>query len=123
MRVFHQERFGGKDHAGRAEAALDRDLVDKGFLQCIQFAAGGKPFNRRDMTALELDRKDQAGVHRLVIEKNGAGTALPLGAALLGAGQKKILPQNVQKAAVRGSFQLNGLVVDKKVDCHEKTSS
>ena len=92
-------------------------------MQCIQFTAGGKAFDRRDVTALELDREDQAGVHRLVIEKNGAGTAFSLGAALFRAGQKKILPQNVQKSAVRGSFQLDGLVVDKKVDRHEKTSS
>ena len=75
------------------------------------------------MAALKLGGQRQTGVDRQVVQDDGAGAALTLGAALLGAGQPQILPENVQQTALGVHLQGHRGVVDKKVQLHLNTPS
>ena len=75
-------------YAGTAKAALQSMMVVERLLQRVQLSIDGKPFDRRNRTTVGLHGKHQAGLHRLTVEVDGAGTAYSLeGAANMGAGE------------------------------------
>ena len=59
--------------------------------------SGGKPFDGPDRLALRRHCERQARQHPLAVDMHGAGAALPMVAALLGASQVHVLAQCVQQ--------------------------
>ena len=96
MGILHQKRLGRHDHAGRAEAALDRDLFYKGALDRIQFPALRQSFDRKNMAALQLCGKGQAGVDRLSVHDDGAGAAFALRAPFLYTGEVQLISKDIK---------------------------
>lgn len=75
-------------YAGTAKAALQRMMVVERFLQRVQLSVDGKPFDGRNFMAVGLHGKHQAGLHRLAVNVDGAGTAYSLeGTANVGSGE------------------------------------
>jgi hypothetical protein len=62
-------------------------------------------FDGGDLGALVHDGQRQAGVDALAVHQHGAGAALPVVAALLGAGQVQVLAQGVEQARAVVEFQ------------------
>ena len=56
----------------------------------------GQSLDGRDPTALGLGCQHQAGFDRLAIHDHGAGATIALAAAILGADQAPLLPQELQ---------------------------
>src|SRR5262249_38351228 len=72
-------------HARRADAALRAAVLEEGLLDLGEPALVGEPLDGADVRAGRLTDRDQAAADQLAVEEDGAGAALALGAALLGA--------------------------------------
>src|SRR5580692_10944694 len=70
------ERGAGQNHASGAEAALKSLRVEKGLLHRMNGGFARKAFNGRDGMTFGAKRRNQAAMHRLVVEQNGT-QALP----------------------------------------------
>ena len=73
---FVGEARRGHDHAGGAEAALERLRVEERLLHRVQLAVAGEPLERGDLAALGPEGGDEAAVDRLAVEPDGAGAAV-----------------------------------------------
>src|SRR5450631_3353682 len=79
------ERGAGENHARGAEAALERLGIEEGLLHRVKFAIISESLNGGDGMAFGPERRDQAAMHRLAIDQDGAGAAVSGVAALLDA--------------------------------------
>ena len=61
MRLGVEESLRRQQNAWCAVTALRRAQIGEAFLQWMQMAVGGQPFDGRDVAALALDAKHQAG--------------------------------------------------------------
>lgn len=103
---------GRHDLARRAIAALEGVLFEEGSLHGMQFALPRKPLYGGDGTAFGLGGERQAGQHALAVDMNGAGAALTLVAALLGAGEAEMFTQRVEQRDARLDVERMALAVD-----------
>ena len=92
---------GRADLAGGAVAALEAVVLDEGGLQRVQGARRAETFDRHDLVALVHDGERQARVDAPAVDQHRAGAALPVVAALLGAGQVQVLAQRVEQRRAR----------------------
>ncbi|CAM5461448.1 hypothetical protein SCALM49S_03841 [Streptomyces californicus] len=81
--MFLDDGDGGADLAGRAVAALVAVEVEERLLDRVQFVALGHAFDGGDLAPLGGDREGEAGDGAPLVHQDGAGSALPLVAALL----------------------------------------
>src|SRR5262245_24549431 len=81
----------------------------------MQLGAAGEAFDGLDAAALALDRQHEAGELRLAVEQHGAGAALAELAAVLGAGEREVLAQDLEQRLVRGEGRLHRLAVDAQI--------
>src|SRR3954471_21830001 len=100
------------DHSRNAESALHRASRDEGALQRAGFAVSFETFDRHDFLARSLDREDQTGTDRFAVDQYGAGAALAFRAALFGAGEPKVIPQQVEQRTVCHRNHLHVALVD-----------
>ena len=94
------EGGGGHDHAGRAEAALERLGVEEGLLHRVQLAVLREPLDRRDLATRGAEGGHQAAMHGRAVEPDGAGAAIARVAALLDA-EPAVLAQEGAQALAR----------------------
>ena len=96
-------QHGRAHHEPRgAEAALDAPAVGQGLLDRVQAPVGrGQALDGGDARSVGAGRGHQARQHGPAVEVDGAGAALALGAALLGAGQPEVESQPVQQRPAR----------------------
>jgi hypothetical protein len=108
--VLHQvER--AHDHAGRAEAALQRVIVAKRLLHRVQRVAVGDVLDGLDRAALGLHRQQRARLDRLAIDMDDAGAALAGVAADMGAGEAERLAQELHQQGAPLDRRRNRLAV------------
>ena len=128
LHVFEGERPGfvqqqpvqGHDDAGRAEAALRAAVLDDGLLRGGESGFQVAPLDRDHVPAVHLRQRHQAGGDRLVADgvarqvahQDGAGAAVALLAAFLGAGQPLVVAQEVQQQQPRRSGRLHQPVIE-----------
>ena len=79
------------DLSWRAITALEGVLVDEGLLHRMQLAVLRKPLDGGDVLALGGERQRQTGENTTTFDEYRAGAALAVIAALLAAGQAKML--------------------------------
>ena len=103
---------------GRAVAALESIMIDKGPLQWMQRAVFGETLDRCDVRAVLHDREGQARIDPAIVDQNRAGAALAVVAALLRSGQPEMNPQCVEKRRPRRERQLFRYAIDMKRDGH-----
>src|ERR1700730_2554557 len=63
VRILFQKRTARQDHSGCAETALKAMLFLKTFLQWMEFAMIGHPFDGANLATIRLHRKQGAGLH------------------------------------------------------------
>ena len=78
-----EQLFDGKDHTGRAVAALDRAFVHQRLVDGAELLVGAEAFDRDDVRAVSLNGENMAGIHQLIVHDHGAGTAFAVIAAAL----------------------------------------
>ena len=61
----------------------------------------GQPLDGDDLGILVRDGEGQTAIDAPTVEQNGAGAALPMVAALLGAGEAEPLAQRIQQRRAR----------------------
>ena len=88
---FFGERVGAEDHARRAEAALEAEVLHEGLLERMQPPALRQALDGDDPLAFDLADRRRAGPHRFV-DQHRAGAAEGLAAAELGAGSLLTAP-------------------------------
>src|SRR5215475_13284088 len=101
-----------KNHAGRAEAALQAVHHAKAFLQCRQRAVGiGHALDGRDIRALRLHGEHGAALHAHAVDIDGAGAAMGGLAADMGAGHLQVLADEMheQRARLDEAFDLGAV--------------
>jgi hypothetical protein len=75
-------------------------------------------FDRRDARAVLHDRKREARINAATIDQNGAGTALAVITALLGASEAEIEAKRVEQRGPRRDRQFAFDAVDMERDRH-----
>ncbi len=98
---FIEQRLGRQDHAGPAEAALQRRMLLERLLQRMQFIPGREPLDGQHLAAVGLTGQHQAGVDRLAVHEHGARAAIADVAAELGAGQVELIAQEPEQRRFR----------------------
>src|SRR5215475_178229 len=88
--VFLHHANGRADVTGRAIAALETVIFDKGGLQRVQLIGSGDPLNSRNLSALILHGERETRVDTLAVHQHGARPARALIAALLRATQPDV---------------------------------
>src|SRR5215207_195759 len=115
-RVALQERPGGEQHAGRAEAALRGAVAQEARLQGVEIATRGQAAHGHERAAVGLHREQQAAADRLAVEQHRAGPAHPLAAAVADLVVAEVVPEHVEEAVVREHPGLPLLAVDRERD-------
>ena len=87
-------------------------------LQRMQFAALRDAFDGGDAAALGLDAQHQARGHDAAVQDDGAGAAIAVVAALLGAGQAENVAQALEQALPRLAQKFLRLAVDRGLDAN-----
>ena len=85
-------------------------------LQIGDLAAVGQPFDRLDRRFVCLHRQHQAGPNDLPVDAHGAGTANPMLAADMGAGQFQMLAQKIREIESRQNLRIDALAIDLERD-------
>jgi hypothetical protein len=97
VRVARQQGDHRKDHARSAVAALGSAEFDEGLLDRVQPAVAHEPFDGGDVLPCDVGYLLLAGAHGPVVDKYGAGPALPLPATGLGTCQAQLATQHRQE--------------------------
>ncbi len=114
--VFFENGHGGHDLAGGAVAALVAVVLDEGGLHGVEVAGLADAFDGGDLVGggRVHEGEGHAGVDASAVDVDGAGSALAVVAALLGAGQVEVLAQAVEQGGARIHIEGVGLAVDSK---------
>src|SRR5262249_18176696 len=111
-----QQLRGGQQHAGRAEAALQRVACRKCLLQIGHGAGIRDALDRLDPAAVALNGERQTAAHDRAVEQHRAGAAHAVLAADVAAGQPQILAQEVDQGLARLDALLDLLAVHAETD-------
>ena len=112
VRVALQQRLGGDQEARRADAALQRRMLE-------ELAAAADAARRRSAMPSMVStsgprprRQHQAGADQPAVEHDAAGAAVAGGAAFLGAGQRQLVAQHVEQRLLGLAQKLDRIAVD-----------
>src|SRR3978361_651142 len=94
---FVEHGNGRANLAWRAIAALLAVMLHEGGLHRMQLFRRAQSFDRGDAGALMHDREREAGIDAPPVDDYRAGAALPLIAALFGAGHLQVLAQRIEQ--------------------------
>src|SRR6185312_15513079 len=101
IRVLLEQVRGAHDHAGCAVAALQPVLLVERPLHRVQLAVLRKPLDGGDLGTVGLHREHRARLDRLAVDVHRAGAARRGVATDVGAGQAKLLTQELRKQEAR----------------------
>ena len=87
------------DHAGRAEAALERLGVEEGLLHRMELAIHGQPLDRRHLRVGRAEGRHQAAMDRGAVDPHRARAAVALIAPLLDAEPAELTQEGAQTLA------------------------
>jgi hypothetical protein len=99
---------------------MDGSPPDKRLLKRVEAALLPKTLDGEHLSPGTLPGQDQTGVDGSTVQQNGAGAAFPDPASLLGSGEAKFIPEQIEKpesgvylqaicVTVDGKFNLNSL--------------
>ncbi len=107
-----QQVLRGREHAGRAVAALQGVALLERRLQVGDLAGIRQAFDGLDLGAVALHRQHQAAAHDLAVHPHGAGAADAVLAADMAAGERQILAQEIDQRLARLDALGDRLAVD-----------
>ena len=116
---MHDEILRGDQHAGRAEAALQRVAAVKRLLQLGQLARVRQSLDGVDAPAVRLHREHEAAAHDLAVDADRARAARSVLAARVRPGQAQVFPQEIDQVLARRNAPRHGAAVDRQrgFDC------
>ena len=117
-----QHGHGGTDLPRRAIAALVTIMDDERFLHRVQRLGRAQPLDRRHILAVMHHRQRQAAVDAPAFDDDGAGAALAMVAALLGAGELEMFAQRIEQAGARVQLQMDLAAVHGEFDRRHRGS-
>src|ERR1017187_8869086 len=117
VRTTVQQRLGADHHAGGAEAALHRAVVEERLLHGIELAVDGDAFDGQDVAPFGLRGKHQAGVDGLAVHQNRARPAFALLAAAFDA-EIASTAQHVEQQLARSDTPVQRLAVHGEMQFH-----
>ena len=116
IRLDAQQVERGQQHAGRAEAALQAVVAPEGRLQRMERAVLHQALDGRDLGAVGLHRQHQARARGLAVHQHRAGAADAVLAADVRAGEREVLPQEVDEQLADGAPPGARHAVDREPD-------
>jgi hypothetical protein len=111
-----EQFLSAHQHAGSTKTAVDSVVIEERFLQRMKLLPLSQTLNRENFLAVNLWDENKAGIHRLSIHQNSAGTAFAYLAAPLCTRQSQLVAQKVEKRHVRTNIKLVPLAVDRCSD-------
>src|SRR5687768_12156810 len=109
---FFEQSDGRHDLAGRTVSTLVAVARDERRLHRVEGARRTEALDRRDLVPVARQGERQARVHAPTVDVYGAGTALPVVTALLGAGEGDGLADAVEERGARVDAERVRLAVD-----------
>src|SRR5579884_564549 len=110
--VLVQQRLGGHDHPGRAEAALQPVLLPEALLQGMKLAVLLQPLDGQQLAAIGLDCQQRAGLDVLAVQNDRAGATVRGVTADVRPGQPERLADEVDQQQPRLDLGSARLAVD-----------
>ncbi len=89
-------------------------MLHEGLLHRMQLAVPGQALDRDDAIAVAGDGQRQAGIHPHAVHQHGAGAALAVVAALLGAGQAEMVAQRIEQGRARIELEFLCLLIHRE---------
>src|SRR5688572_24883785 len=109
--VAFQQRLRRDQHARRADAALERGVLEELALERVQLVAVGHALDRLNRLAVQLGAKHQARAHQPAVHRHAARAAIAGRAAFLGAGQVQLVAQDLEQRLARLAQKLDVVAV------------
>src|SRR5262245_37239830 len=109
---LRQQLRAGHQHAGRAEAALQRVAVYERLLEVCNLAGVGQSLNGDNLRAVRLHRQHQAAAHDLAVHAQRAGAADAVLAAEVRAGQHKVHAHEIDQVLAHRHNARHMITVD-----------
>jgi hypothetical protein len=116
MGVPVQQRFGGQNHARRAETALYRAFIDKRLLKRVEPAAAAQSLDGRYIAAVCRYCQRQARQDRRSVHEYRAGAAVARVSSALPPGHSKVVSEHVQQRPIISDDQGTVYSVDFDTD-------
>jgi len=95
---------------------LHSAVLDKGALKGVKLPVAGQVFDGFDVLAIDALGQDDARPLRFAVDYDGASTAMPVVAAILGARQPQLVAQYLEQCGFGADFYFYRLTVDVKSD-------
>src|SRR3984885_11577372 len=116
------QRRAGQDHARGAEAALKSLRIQERLLHRMNGRLAGKAFDGGYRVTCGAERRNQAAMHRFVVEQHGAGAAIAGVAAFLDAEMAELAQERAQALpGARLLFEI--LAIDLETQIYSTSSS
>src|SRR5579885_1361788 len=112
IEVAVEQRLRGDQQARRAEAALQRRVLQELLLYGMQLAAGGEALDGLDRVPFGLDGEHQARAHETPVQDHAAGAAVAGAAAFLAPGEVELVAEHVEQGLLRLAEEIGLLAVD-----------
>ena len=113
--------MGGKNHGGRAIAALHAMGFAERVLQGRQLTRPGRQaLDGGDGVAVGLHREHQARAHGCAVDQNRAGATAAMFASGVGAGEQQLIAQAIEQRHARFDLDCALLVVDVEFNLHAR---
>src|SRR5947208_11545090 len=119
--MLFEQLTDAHDHAGRAEAALQRVMVLKGRLNRMQAAGRRETLDGGDRRTVRHDGEHRAGFDGMAVDIDRTGAALRGVATDVRSGQTEIIPQQMDQQLAW--FDRNNVAHAVDVDCHRVSLS
>src|SRR5690242_8957581 len=110
--VLADKSRAGDDKAGRAEATLLGIVMHERLLHLVHPFRCPQSFDRGDFAAFGLYSQHRAGINRMAIHKDRAGTARATVANLFATGEIEPVAQRIQQGDTRFGVEFARLAVD-----------
>src|SRR2546426_2689973 len=111
-----EQGLAGHEKSRRADAALERGVLEKALLQRMEGLALGHALDRLDPSAPDLAAQHEARAHEPAVQRDAAGTTVAGRAAFLAAGQVQGVAEHVQQRFLRLAEELDLVAVDRRFD-------
>src|SRR5262245_29436305 len=118
IRLFAEQGMCRRDHAGCAEPALQGMMLAKARLQGRETFILREPLDGDNFAALRLHCQQQTAAHGLAVEEHRAGTANPMLAADMRAGQPQLMAQAIGERQARLDRKLDLTTIDLEANLH-----
>src|SRR5262249_49834944 len=111
-----EQGLRGDEHAGRADAALERRVLEELLLERMEPLPVRHALDGLDPPAAHLAAQDEAGADQPAVERDAAGATVARGAALLAPGQVQRVPEHVEQRLLGLAEELDVVSVHRRRD-------